>query len=68
MRECVFVWLDSPLTISLLCQLWVGEGKQMVVQKGVFLADLAALYLTLVSESVSQCHFRTLTQRGTFET
>ena len=38
-----------------------------------FLAALAALYLTLVSESVSQwlvtgCHFRILTQRVTFET
>ena len=37
-----------------------------------FLAALAALYLTLVTESVSQsvsdCHFRISTQRVTFET
>ena len=37
-----------------------------------FLAALAALYLTLVSQSVgewvSDCHFRILTQRVTFET
>ena len=36
MREYVCVWLDCPLTISLLCQLWVGEGKQMVIQKVSF--------------------------------
>ena len=34
----------------------------------VFLAALAALYLTLVSHSLSDCHFRVLTQRVTFET
>ena len=34
----------------------------------MFLAALAALYLTLVSQSVSNCHFRILTQRVTFET
>ena len=38
----------------------------------MFLAALAALYLTLVTESVSQwvthCHFRMLTQRVTFDT
>ena len=33
-----------------------------------FLAALAALYLTLVSQWVSDCHFRILTQRVTFET
>ena len=34
----------------------------------LFLAALAALYLTLVSHSLSDCHFRILTQRVTFET
>ena len=33
-----------------------------------FLAALAALYLTLVSHSVSQCHFRILKQRVSYET
>ena len=33
-----------------------------------FLTALAALYLTLVSESVRECYFRILTQRVTFET
>ena len=33
-----------------------------------FLAALAALYLTLVSESVTDRHFRILTQIVTFET
>ena len=33
-----------------------------------FLAALAALYLTLVSQWVGDCHFRIQTQRVTFET
>ena len=33
-----------------------------------FLAALSALYLSLVTEWVSECHFRILTQRVTFET
>ena len=33
-----------------------------------FLAALAALYLTLVSESLTHCHFRISIQRVTFET
>ena len=33
-----------------------------------FLVALAALYLTLVSESVSECYFWILTQRATFNT
>ena len=32
-----------------------------------FLVALAALYLTLVSQSVTDSHFRILTQRVTFE-
>ena len=36
---------------------------------GLYLAALAALYLTLVSECVGgDCHFRILTQGVTFET
>ena len=33
----------------------------------LFLAALAALYLTLVTDSVSECHFRISTQGVTFE-
>jgi len=43
--------------------LWVKFFKLLL-----FLAALAALYLTLVSELVTGCHFRILTQGVTFET
>ena len=40
----------------------------IIIIISTFLAALAALYLTLVSQSVGGCHFRILTQRVTFET
>ena len=39
-----------------------------MLSKSSFLAALAALYLTLVTHWVSQCHFWILTQRVSFET
>ena len=52
---------------EILC---VGRLAQVPRKKWniAFLAALAALYLTLVSGWVSECHFRILTQRVTFET
>ena len=43
---------------------WAGYG----IYVKIFLAALAALYLTLVSDSLSDRHFRISTQRVTFET
>jgi len=40
----------------------------LLSSQGQFLAALAALYLTLVSHWLTECHFRILIQRVTFET
>ena len=53
------------LVKAILVCITVSESKLYFV---AFLAALAALYLTLVTHSVSGCHFRILTKRVTFET
>ena len=47
-----------------------GDLTEQVLQGNLilFLAALASLYLTLVTGSVTDRHFRILTQRVTFET
>ena len=56
-------WQAIVLAMQLLLCMTFDEYKN-----NVFLAALAALYLTLVSGSLTDCHFRILTQRVTFET
>ena len=45
-----------------------NEGNPLALVGERFVAALAVLYLTLVSDWVGHCHFRILTQRVTFET
>ena len=70
-------WLEMPVILMGSSESSVGVTYTWKCWHGIiyiwsalrlFLAALAALYLTLVSGSVTGCHFRILTQRVTFET
>ena len=63
-ENCWHQWIEYHQWLATGIPRWIQVGTNALC---VFLADLAALYLTL-RHSVSQCHFRILTQGVTFET
>ena len=62
-------WLNDSAHLWLTKFVQLFRVKWIVKKKtNQFLAALAALYPTLVSQSLSGCHFRISTQKVTFET
>ena len=53
---------------SFCCILFRLQDVKVLSNLRDFLAALAALYLPLVTDSLTDCHFRNSTQRVTFET